>query len=253
MTPPLISVVMLHHENKNQAYLDMALNSLGKSKDVTFECVLVLSAENGVKIPDDAPWIKPVWVPRETTGMQAENIGYKNAHPESKYFLHANDDLVFNQHALAEMVMVAGDQPVLVNPMSNCDNGMYYFTDLCYPQRKVEEMYLHSQELVEKERGPRIFLPQRQLPMYATLVPRKVREQVGEIDESFKRGWADTDFCLRAAKQGVMMGIAMSAYIHHFGGITSSGTSTDEDRIQDKMTFKEKWGEDVARSFGAIQ
>lgn len=239
---------MNHHENYNQKYLDLAIESLGRSKGITFELVLVSSAIEEPKVPS---WVKLHRVPRETRGNVSDNLGHRLADPGSKYFMSANDDIIFSQYALAEMVDVVGENRLIVNPLSNCDNGWMYHADikiqqnqgLLRPQRvmKREDIVGFEEGIVYYPVQSRVLLQVPYLCMYATLMSRKIWDEVGEIDANFQLGWSDTDYSLRCREKGIMCGIVLSAFIFHFSGATTKNTSNDAIRLQDKQYFSKKW------------
>ena len=93
------------------------------------------------------------------------------------------------------------------------------------------------------------------LPFFCILIPRKVYEQVGPLDERFGRGGAeDADYCLRALLAGFTPTYLANSFIIHFNGkSTWAGAETkreSEERCQQfRSEFTTKWNSDLAELF----
>lgn len=90
-------------------------------------------------------------------------------------------------------------------------------------QTKIDFRYSNAVEmehfalaLAEQRRGERLEVPVA--PLYAVMVPRRVWEQVGELDPGFEVGmFEDDDFSLRIQRAGFAVSAAEDCFIHHFG------------------------------------
>ena len=77
------------------------------------------------------------------------------------------------------------------------------------------------------------------------MMPRKVFEEVGYLDENYGIGmFEDDDYCYGAKKAGYQMCIADDAFVHHYGS-ESFKKIDDEERMKlfnrNKEYFENKW------------
>lgn len=245
---PLVSVQIIHHENAQQRYLDNLIESLALQTYGNIEVLVVCSTVEPPTLPD---WVRRVDVPRTTTGPQATMIGSRLAHKDAKYHLLCNDDLIFNKHAIEEMVHVAGDNPIVVNPMSNCDLGWLYGVELNLKNDEgkllqvkrfmsFEEVEGYEEAIMEYPKHSRVYLDQQYHCMYATLVPVSLWNQLGGYDENLLMGYNDTDLSFRYKQAGVRLITCMSAFVWHYGGATTKDKPRDR-QTADREYFRKKW------------
>ncbi|MEQ9824073.1 MAG: glycosyltransferase family 2 protein [Puniceicoccaceae bacterium] len=71
------------------------------------------------------------------------------------------------------------------------------------------------------------------------LVKRSVFTGLGGFDTAYRNGFEDDDFCLRAAEQGIEVGVATRSWVYHYVS-PSDGRKTHED--QNRNLFLERWG-----------
>ncbi len=182
---------------------------------------------------------------------EAVNLGVKLARPASEYFLLLSDDTVMTKDSLKNLVGVVQHQDAIVNATSNCDNGWRYSLIFTIEDQAIVGRYFKMEDtedagLKDKMQNAESYYPAGVIftdavCFYATLIPRKVWDKVGELDTRFKTGYEDTDYCKRAAEKGIRCGIVLSALIWHFGGITSEGYLTKEKTAENARLFKQKW------------
>lgn len=245
----LVSVQIIHHENDSQKYLDWAIKSVAAQTYKDVEVLVMDSTVNGAKVPE---WVRHVRTDRQMTGPQATKLGTIVAHKDTKYHLLCNDDVIMNKHAIEEMVFTAGDDPVVVNPFSNCDLGWLYWVPIELTNgsgghfkvterfNDYEDIKGYEHSIITYPKPSRVYLTQQQHCMYATLVPKRVWDDLGGYDENLLMGYSDTDFCIRARHAGAQLVTAMSAFIWHYGGATTKHKPRVRQE-KDREYFKKKW------------
>lgn len=251
MIKPAVSVVVCTHLEENRKYLDACLNSLEAQKGIDFEVILVSSGY----LPDGLPkWLRHLHVDESLGWSEKVNAGVELSDPVTKYLFTLNDDVILSKHALATMVRKAGDSAILLNPMSNCDNGWVYHARITLEDPITEDKKLLTKRFYTYEEldgwqraimlhkpGADILLTVSQICFYATLIPRKVWNQVGILDPLCKYGYDDEDYCRRAAKFGIPSLIDLESFVLHFGGATSSKTNTQEMKDETVNYYRAKW------------
>ena len=243
-------------------YLDNCLESIQLSKHVKTEIIVVSSCEKTPKVSKD---VRLIEVSPGTKLTTANNTGIRALNPESTHVVFANDDVIFSCTALAQMQMFCQNYAMMLNPLSNCDNGWRYqggFTIINSMGKQLPNKRFYTKDdvtgfivpIMGMQPGYDVAVQVDHLPMYCSMIPKKVLDLVGEFDEEYELTYDDTDFCLRARENGVAMFTHMGAFVMHFGG-TSSEITPDRDakRERSRNRFLQKWGEDVARHYGAIQ
>lgn len=244
-----VSVLLFHHLPQNREYLDLALKAVLDSQDIDFQVLLICdySIEN---VPEH-PRLKVYCDSELNTATRKANWGVK--HTSGDFILLLSDDVVLNKFALRNMVEGAGENAVIVNPMSNQENGSRYLADLSLSDDEGRTLLLKHDMSIEAVRGfekciieakplPPVQIPVPWLSFYCTLVPRKVWELVGELDEQFETAYNDVDYCYRAKTLGVHMLINLSAFCLHFGSKTLSQVATDQQKRAASFAFMAKYG-----------
>lgn len=252
MTAPLVSVIVCHHLPENRKYLDACLRSLEAQVGVDIEVLLM--TDNYV--PQDLPnYVQHHIVPDGSRWVGKVNLGVPKTDPRSKYLMILNDDVILSKYAIATMSRKTGDGGVIMNPMSNCDNGWLYHTPIelvtdagpYFPLDKrfyesLEELHGLEWLIVAKPPGPNVVIPVPYVCFYATLIPRSVWNSVGPLDLQCRLSHDDEDYCYRARNIGIQSMVDLESFIFHFGGRTSSKTDTDPERAETHAYFNKKWG-----------
>jgi GT2 family glycosyltransferase len=77
---------------------------------------------------------------------------------------------------------------------------------------------------------------------FCLLIPRRVFERIGGLDERFgPGGFEDYDYCLRARLAGYETAIAEDVYIHHFGGRGYVNMRYEDLRSGNRRLYWDKW------------
>lgn len=250
---PTVSIVIATYLKDNQAYLDKCLESIKRQVwegDFSFEVILVSSGEHIPTVPE---YITHYHSDVRMHYPEAINHGVKLTNPESRYLMLLNDDTILARHTLATMAYKCSVGPVILNAMSNCDNGWMYNARIVL-KNGIDEMHLSKrfytlheldrfhEAIMHHPRGADILLRVPYVCFYGTMMPRYVWNSVGGLDPKFKTGHDDEDFCMRAARLSISSFIDLESFIFHFGGVSANAVITDAEREENKEYFKSKWG-----------
>lgn len=74
------------------------------------------------------------------------------------------------------------------------------------------------------------------------LIPRKVLDKVGLLDEKFFFGYEDIDWSIRATDKGYTLIIAQDVFVRHFGGVSVNKEAYEKFEPIGKKVMIEKWG-----------
>lgn len=251
MNKYFVSVIVPYHLSENSDYLRMCLASLARQSEVNFE-VIVLASEGAteINIPDHR--FKWHHFEGKSTFSKKINKGIELASKKATHYMLASDDIILSRNSLANLLSVCKEEPLIVNPMSNCDMGYFYGGSITLG-RSVIPRFLRKEELslsqldeaADYQKTIDVQIAVSHVCFYATMIPKNVWDVVGKLDESYRTGKEDVDYCLRAKKLNINCVINFNAFALHFGGVTSSKTCTTEDASYNSNVFKTKWGFDV--------
>lgn len=244
---PIVSVIIPFHLNEHQNYLDLCLESLRRQYDIPFEVLVVASSTTPPTIPQDERF-KLVYMPEHKHYAPKINKGVEMANPNSKYFLLGSDDIIFSTGSVKMLAETCADNAIILNPHSNCDYNWLYFGScitstglLLKKQMRMDEIAGHEESLYNFSNPYDITMPVSFNCFYATIIPRKVWMAVGNMDEGFKTGKEDLDYCLRASRQGINSMMTFRTFVFHFSGVTADKSIDKEERESNEKVFQSKW------------
>lgn len=252
MTAPKVSIIIPTLSAKTKRYLDLCIESI-RGLDYPKESLEVILSTPPSYCPT-YEGVTTVLHSREREFAEAVNIGVERSDPNSKHIMLLSDDVIMTPDSLKHLVMTAGDSEGLFAGISNCDNYWKYHLAFEVENKgerlAVNERFFRLEDvgfmvpamMKAKSLYPPGAIRTDTLCFYATLIPRAVWNKLGVLDEGFKTGYEDTDYCERAKRAGIQMHIVLNALIWHFGGVTSSDTLTTAVREQNKKLFLDKWG-----------
>lgn len=247
---PEISVIIPHHLNENDRYLQQTLLSLSNVDHDRIEVLVTSSAPNKPFVPN---WANLVWPMESKHYSEKINKSVALTNPESKYIVLGSDDLIFTPNCIEIMAEICGDYAVILNATSNCDNHYFFEGEIkvngkVIPRFPTDEeitpdiissiMSASSRSTIEIKQ----MFKQRYVCFYLTMIPRKVLDMVGPLDENFKTGYEDVDYCIRAQQKGIQCCITPNAFVLHLAGRTSSKAMTEQDKAHNPEYFKQKHG-----------
>jgi GT2 family glycosyltransferase/glycosyltransferase involved in cell wall biosynthesis len=164
------------------------------------------------------------------------------ARGRGEYFLLLNADTMVTSGWITRLIRhIAIDSSVgLVCPVTNFA-GNEIKINVSY--RNVEQMESFATKLAQENMG--LSLDVGMAPLFCALVPKRVWEQVGQLDESFQVGmFEDDDFSHRIREAGFSIIAAEDCFVHHFGqGSFRQLDAPAYDAIfeRNRRRFEEKW------------
>lgn len=228
--PALVDIVVPTRGHPD--YLAACLASLAEATDVPHRVIVVDSGEQpATGLPAGVTVVRP---PRPLGFAEAVNAGA--AAGRAPYLCLLNDDTIVSRGWLRPLIDTLGAGVAACNPLSNCDQGWLHDYDLSldgFPLRPAAA-YLDGAHVRLRD-DPGTALPVarlRQAPgrervyerewvaFFCTVLPRRVWDEVGPLDEGFDGGCEDVDWCRRAARLGYRAAVNERSFVFHFGGVS---------------------------------
>jgi GT2 family glycosyltransferase len=209
---------------------------------------------------------------RRRTFAEVVNLGI--AETGGPFFCVLNNDIVVSPGWLDEMVHVARtrERCAAVGVLSNCDVGwLYHKGDQARGIAPVDPHIVDGMVVQGKQLGPKIRLGEVDIPaviehgresnarykgqvrerpwvaLYCTLIARSTLGEVGVLDEEFKTGGEDVDFCYRLQRADYNIQTALGAFVFHWGAVSRQDDQVrrgedynEEDRFNN-WYLGEKW------------
>jgi len=247
MKLPKVGIVIATYLESNQKYLDECMRSIEKLNypKENFDVVVVSS---GDYIPRVSRSFKSIHRQTQTHYPAAINHGISNLASDCEYYLLLNDDTILTNYSLIQLV-ISATQHGIYQPLSNCDQGFRYITEMplglqdrFYRYDDLKNRFAEMMDAKSPYHDKSTFIIVDWVPLYATLIPKRVWELVGPLDDKFKTGQDDVDYGRRAREKNIPCIINLSSLIWHFGGVTADQALTPEIRRENIEYFKEKWG-----------
>ena len=242
---PLVSIIILCHNDRQ--YVRACVASLRRYTTLPYEIIFVDNgSEDGVihdlrRLHRNFP--RPVRLIRNGQNRffaGGNNQGMRAALGE--YVVLLNADTLVTPGWLKAMVDIAQDNPRLglLAPYTNHGVGFQVLWPPAY--RSTAELPHWAGRWRRAHRGQIRLVPW--LIGFCLLIPRRVIEDVGFLDEGFgPGGFEDYDYCLRVRLRGFEIGIAEEAYVHHFGGRGYLNMEYEKLREGNRRIYWEKWYE----------
>jgi GT2 family glycosyltransferase len=236
----------------SQKYLDLCLESV---ENLNYPKYLldIIVVSSGVK-----PHVRPIYRHYHSDERmhfpKAANYGIKQAKPDSDLYFILNDDTCCTTDSLKNMVELLGNNRMILNPISNCDNTVRYGLILGYTKdgvfKEVRNRFYRLSDFKGDHEAlmkcgsiyPYGLIAQEWIAFYATLIPKSVWFEVGGLDENYLTGQDDLDFSNRCKKLNIPRGVVLNALIWHFGGVTATTALDTETRLKNINYYKNKWG-----------
>lgn len=250
---PKVSIVITTYLEATKPYLDLCIRSIANLNypKEKLEILLVARPSYHPNYPGVVTLYPEIDDFHNAYGMK---FGLRSASKDSKYIYCINDDVMLTSDSLLNAVQAVGDNKMIANSISPCDNYVMYclhfgfITKGSFVQVK-ERFYLiehyadHLDHMMKAQSlypSGIVFHPF--LCMYATLIPRQAFEEIGDWDDGFKTGQDDIDYALRAKQKGYSLVSVLDSLVWHFGGRTADTTMNNDLRKESAQYFVNKYG-----------
>lgn len=187
------------------------------------------------------PWVKVVTSAINGGFSAGNNLGARVA--AGDYLVFLNNDCFVTDGWIGDMLRHFREVPELglLGPVTN-SSGNESVIDIEY--QTVEEMAVKARHYTRRHLGMRTH--PGVLHWFCVMLPRRVWDEVGELDEGFGLGFfEDDDYTLRVRAAGYQTACAEDVFVHHhqsasFGRLPRA----TYDRIfqQSRRYFESKWG-----------
>lgn len=205
----------------NLKYLKPCIESVRRQTDWPYQLIVVDSGDDPtLEWLREQPDIKTLRSDARLTYAQATNLGLKES--KGKYVLLLNNDTIVSKGWLSSMMVEAIKPGVgAVGPLSNCDRGWSHNEPIVVNGRNLEKMGTLEDLAdllpeIERFSHPKAVVERFWVVFYAVLMPREVVDKVGLLDETFKNGVEDYDYCKRIRKAGYKIVNTYDSFVYHF-------------------------------------
>lgn len=249
--PPKADIIIPTWNNLD--YLKLCIASIRQGTDYPHNIIVVSSGTDGT-----ADWLRsqPDVIhhisPRRLHFAEANNAGL--AMSKEPYVMLLNDDTIVGKGWLSALMHEAMKPDVgAVGPLSNCDRGWLHQEALVVAGKELvpgmsREDVARIIPQIQDFRHDKVVQERKWVAFYATLIPRAVIDRIGLLDEGFKSGDEDLDYCKRIGDAGYRIVQTFDSWIFHFGGKTRKNSERSdhvlhhqEDRDNHDY-FTKKWG-----------
>lgn len=246
LSMPKISVIVLTYNNIKLT--KVCLNSLLFNNDYpNLEIIIVDNASTDetpkylVELIQQNPHIKLILNDTNLGFAAGNNLGIQAA--TGDYLIILNNDTIVTPGAFLTMMRhFQSDSEIgLIGPVTN-NIGNEAKVEIHYTNKTT--MYPNAFNCIIRQMGNRIYL--HNIAFFCVMMPRRVFEQVGLLDENFGRGFfEDDDYCRRIEQKNWSIACAEDAFIHHELSASFNQLKRKEIRTlfqQNKAYYESKWG-----------
>ncbi len=250
-----VSIILTHHLSQNNNYLLAALDGIAsQNTSFDFETILLSDAEYLPPLPLSE--IKNLRIVHDRNiGNASQKFRYaiETMKISGEYILCHSDDVVLSAGSLNALVLAQDsiDVPMIQNPMCNGDTPSKYITPIAIlsetgaqeliPQNCDLEWYKTRINFVKYiHRREMCLVPFPFVSFYCTLIPLKLIQDIGMLDERLDYKNNDVDYCLRAAQKGYPAMVNFGAFALHFGSKTLNIVKKPDDDEKADKVFREK-------------
>jgi GT2 family glycosyltransferase/glycosyltransferase involved in cell wall biosynthesis len=243
---PKVSVIVLAHNQRT--FTEVCLASLEEfSRWPNLEIVAVDNASTDGTVEFLKSWAaersyaKTVFSPVNSGFSAGNNLGARAA--TGDYLVFLNNDTFVTDGWIGDLLAHFRSDPKLglLGPVTN-SSGNESVIPIEYPD--METMAVEARRYTRIRHGRRT--EPGVLHLFCAMVPRRVWEEVGELDEGFGRGlFEDDDYTNRVRAAGYQAECAEDVFIHHhqsasFGALPQE--EYDELFAANRKYYESKWG-----------
>lgn len=181
--------------------------------------------------------------------LNDRNAGFARANNQGilaasgDYLVLLNNDTVVTRGWLGRLIRHLERDPKIgmVGPVTNAV-GNEAKIDVSYAS--IEEMEDFAERRAQEYEGQAFEI--KMLALFCTLIPRRVVDEVGLLDERFERGmFEDDDLALRVKRAGYKVVCAEDVFVHHFHSATFQQFGREAYLAlleKNRRIFEKKWG-----------
>lgn len=254
----MLSIIIPHHLEANEDLLRRAVRCASDASGPK-EIIVVSDAKERPILPN----LGELKLFHKTDGSvdhfsRKINFGARRIDPKSKAIMIFSDDCEAADGTITALYLEALKHKMILNAVSNCDDvniinpGISGWPVRCSPRDADLDQHHPAYS------GHGWIFPTNKLYFYATMIPREIWQDVGELDERFESGAEDLDYSLRATLKEHRLGILSNTFILHWGQQTISKLPVKHNgKDMNLELFYEKWGLQTLphltqREFGAM-
>ncbi|NDC36946.1 MAG: glycosyltransferase, partial [Proteobacteria bacterium] len=237
---PLVSIIIPYHDT-----LNLTLECIGSIRANTacdYELILVddASCPETVKAIEGVIDHRTQVVRNERRQSFSSNNNAAAKIANGRYLCLLNNDTIVTPGWLESMVAVlekAPDIGVLGNRHLFPGRPGLHHCGMAFGPEGGHPLHLHPHT---DPNAPAV-LVQREVPMVTfacVLIPRTFYNQLGGLDEAYRNGYEDCDFCLRARQAGRQVVYTPASTIYHYGQMTPGRTDLN---TANWKIFESRW------------
>jgi len=243
---PIISIIIISYNNWE--YTKLCLESVEKNTSYpNYEIILVDNGSNNQTIK----YLKEIQAKNNHIRMifNQENLGFPKANNQAaqiaqgEYLILLNNDTIVTPGWMHRLFRCLQSTPEagMVGPVTNSIGNE---AKIDVPYEDISEINSFSAERAKEFSGVKLEI--NVLALYCCMIPRKIFESVGGLDDRYEIGmFEDDDLAIKIRKKNLKLICAEDVYVHHFHSASFSNLSEDEyQRIftLNKNKFEKKWG-----------
>ena len=187
----------------------------------------------------------------ETRRSFSENNNLAAREASGRWLCLLNNDTLVTAGWLRGMVRVmrrAGDIGVLGNRHLFPDTGLLHHCGMALdPDGHPTHLHPHAAPDLSAA------MVERDVPLVTfacVLIERSFFTELGGLDEAYRNGYEDCDFCLRAVEAGRRIVYTPASTIYHYGQQTPGRKTYNDDNWR---RFEDLWGGKLERSLRSIE
>ena len=243
---PLASIVVVTHNS--QDFIAPCLDSIRRNTSYpNYEVIVVDNAsQDGTRqmlaaYAEQEPRLRVILQDENAGFAQASNVGVEQAGGDYLALLNVDTIVTWGwlERLLRNCRRDTGVGAVL--PVTNWASNEARINVVYEDMAEMEEF---AASLARRHFGQS--LPLDMAPLFCTVIPRVVWNELGPLDPRFQVGmFEDDDYSLRIRSAGLRIVCAEDCLVHHFGlGSFGALPPAEYDRIfnENRFTFEQKWG-----------
>ena len=243
---PLASIVVVTHNS--QDFIAPCLDSIRRNTSYpNYEVIIVDNASrDGTRqmlttYAEQEPRLRVILQDENAGFAQASNVGVEQARGDYLALLNVDTIVTWGwlERLLRNCRRDTGVGAVL--PVTNWASNEARINVVYEDMAEMEEF---AASLARRHFGQS--LPLDMAPLFCTVIPRVVWNELGPLDPRFELGmFEDDDYSLRIRNAGLRIVCAEDCLVHHFGlGSFGALPPAEYDRIfnENRFAFEQKWG-----------